>query len=559
MMLPTLSPALASAPRVAEPDSVKYWILFTDKGPATVGTQAAVDHVPERALHRRRLRGNASYTPFDVPVFRHYVEKIKELNVQEQVISRWMNGMSAYLSADEIPRVQALPFVKEIRPVGVAVAEALHDALDLTLQSPAPTVVVGSSSANYGASETQLSIVNAIPPLEQGYNGTGVRLGFLDTTFDNFSHPAFGRLRAENRLIEVRDFTGQSQTNRHGRAVASVAAGYLEGQLVGPGHGAEILAATTEYAPSETNQEEDNFVAGLEWLESMGADVVNVSLGYTTFDAGQNSYTTANLDGMTGITTIAADIAASHGVVMVASAGNWVDYLSSLGRYCNAPSECWYYVGTPADGDSVIAVGAVDASGTRAPFSSFGPTADGRTKPDVSAMGAGVYYAATTSGFGFGNGTSFSAPMVSGIATQMLQANPSLTPDQVLDILRQSGSRSQNPDNELGWGIVNAELAVASAIAVSVDNEEPITSFRLNAYPNPFRDHVTFAIDVSTHGAASLVIYDLLGREVGRPLDADMATGNHVIMWNEPRLAAGVYVYVATTADGVRSGRLVRL
>ncbi|MDX1741606.1 MAG: S8 family serine peptidase, partial [Rhodothermales bacterium] len=235
-------------------------------------------------------------------------------------------------------------------------------------------------------------------------------------------------------------------------------------------------------------------------------------------------------------------------------------YLSSLGRYCNSPSECWYYVGTPADGDSVIAVGAVSVSGARSPFSSFGPTSDGRTKPDVSAMGSGVYYASSSStGFSSGNGTSFSAPMVSGIATQMLQANPSLTPTQVLDILKQSGSQSQNPDNELGWGIVDAEVAVASAIAVSVEDEKPNADFRLSTYPNPFRDHLTFTIDVSVPGPVSVTIYDLLGREVARPFESPLSTGDHVVVWNEPGLASGVYVYVAETAEGVRSGRVVRL
>jgi subtilisin family serine protease len=542
-----------------EPDSVKYWILFTDKGPVDTLDPSAAAHLSEKTLERRRTRGAAESTISDLPVFEPYIKQIRELYIQEQVKTRWLNGISAYVPDPLLPRIRELSFVRDVRPVGTAIAEAVPEALDLTDYSPAPLVVSRSSSAEYGSSVTQLSIVNAITPLEQGFNGTGVRLGFLDTTFDNFNHPVFSRLRSEGRLIEVRNFTGQSQTNLHGRAVASIAAGYLEGQLIGPGHGAEILAATTEYAPTESNQEEDNFVAGLEWMESMGADVVNVSLGYTTFDAGQNSYTSDDLDGDTGITTIAADIAASHGVVMVVSAGNWVDYVSSLGRYCNDPSECWYYVGTPADGDSVIAVGGVDASGARSPFSSFGPTADGRTKPDVSAMGSSVYYAATSTGYGFGSGTSFSAPMVSGIVTQMLQANPSLTPTQVLDILRQSASQSQSPDNALGWGIVNAEIAVAAAIAVSVEDETPVADFRLSAYPNPFSDHVTFTLAAESSGPASIVIYDLLGREVAQPLQSDVVHGEHVVVWAGSDLAAGVYVYVATTRSGTRSGRLVRI
>jgi subtilisin family serine protease len=544
----------------AEPDSLKYWILFTDKGPAE-GRLAPpmTTFVSSEARERRRLRGNLESDYYDIPVFMPYIDRLREIHVRQHVISRWLNGISAYLPGDRVPEIVSMPFVRDVRPVGSAVVERVDEALDLTDHSPAPSVLSGNTHAIYGPSETQLSLVNAIPPLEQGYNGTGVRLGFLDTTFDGFSHPAFDVLRSQGRLIEVRDFTGLSQFNLHGRSVASIAAGYLDGELVGPGHGAEILAATTEYAPTETNQEEDNFVAGLEWLESMGADVVNVSLGYTTFDAGQESYTPNDLDGDTGITTRAADIAASHGVVMVISAGNWVDYLSSLGRYCASPSECWYYIGTPADGDSVIAVGAVDASGTRSPFSSFGPTTDGRTKPDVSAMGTGVYHASTSTGFSYGNGTSFSAPVVSGIAAQMLQANPNLTPNQVATILRQSASQSLSPDNALGWGIVNAEVAVAGAIAAGIEDESPHSDYHMSTYPNPFDGHLTFAVDVGTPGPASITIYDLLGREVAKPLRVNLAPGLHTITWNTAALSAGVYVFVAETPIGTRTGRVVRI
>jgi hypothetical protein len=547
--------ACLSAPaRAAEPDSVKYWVLFTDKAEAVdMSAPAESAHATERAMDRRRLRGGPHAASLLKAVSTDYIQYLADLNVRQHVTSNWLNGISAWLTPEKLTRVRTLPFVREVRPVGVAVVEETPLTVDLIDRSPVPPVFRTSSRLAYGPSETQLDVVNAIPPLEQGFNGTGVRLGFLDTTFDNFSHPVFNTLQTEGRLIEVRDFTGLSQTNLHGRSVASIAAGFLDGQIIGPAHGAEIVAATTEFAPTETNQEEDNFVAGMQWLESMGVDVVNVSLGYTTFDDGQHSYTADDLNGDTGITTIAADIAASLGVVVVTSAGNWV----SSG--CGSPLDCWYYIGTPADGDSVIAVGAVDASGTRASFSSYGPTADGRIKPDVSAMGVTVYHASSTSGLGYGNGTSFSGPMVAGVACQMLQANPALTPMQVLDILKQSASQSQNPDNSLGWGIINAEIAVAAAIAVSTEREHPDTAVRISAYPNPFDDHVTFAFESDDPGHASLRIFDLLGREVARPLDDVVSAGSHSVMWNNDGLAAGIYVYVLTTRDGTRAGQVARL
>ena len=149
--------------------------------------------------------------------------------------------------------------------------------------------------------------------------------------------------------------------------------------------------------------------------------------------------------------------------------------------------------------------------------------------------------------------------MVAGVACQMLQANPALTPMQVLDILKQSASQSQNPDNSLGWGIINAEIAVAAAIAVSTEREHPDTAVRISAYPNPFDDHVTFAFESDDPGHASLRIFDLLGREVARPLDDVVSAGSHSVMWNNDGLAAGIYVYVLTTRDGTRAGQVARL
>ena len=225
---------------------------------------------------------------------------------------------------------------------------------------------------------------------------------------------------------------------------SSVAVGYIENQLIGPAHGATIWGAVTECAPYERNIEEDNFVAGAEWLESQGIDIISASLGYIRFDSSQHSYTFADLDGDTGITTKIYDAAAGRGVVTVTSAGN-------DGDNANQP-----FISMPADGDSVIAVGGVSPRGDYTYFSSIGPTADGRYKPDVAAQ-AEFVYVATGSGVRYSFGTSFSAPMVAGIVAQVLQVNPYLNPKQIWEVLTSTASRNSTPDNRLGWGIVDAD------------------------------------------------------------------------------------------------------
>ncbi|PSQ69327.1 MAG: serine protease, partial [Bacteroidetes bacterium QH_2_64_26] len=328
--------------------------------------------------------------------------------------------------------------------------------------SPAPPMPLSLSgpetrprgSVEYGAARGPLSRINALAPIERGLDGHGVRVGFLDAHFNSLRHPAFSQLRATNRLGGLRNFTAGRQGGNHGAGVMSVAVGYDSGALVGPAHGATVFGATTEFTQFERNVEEDNFVAGLEWLHRQGADVVNVSIGYTTFDDGERSYSTDELDGDTALTTRAVDRAAQLGVTVVVSAGN---------SGCEDPDACWFYVNTPADADSAIAVGATAPDSSLAPFSARGPTADGRRKPDVVVQGREVAAAWEGNRYAQVEGTSFASPQVTGVVAQMLQVNPSLGPMQVRQLLRQTASQAHAPDTSRGWGIVNADAAIRAA------------------------------------------------------------------------------------------------
>ena len=547
----------------AERQDVKYWIFLKDKlDGAGKTTPVEAGYLTARTLERRARRGTTPSSTLDAPLSLRYLDELRRLGITPLVQSRWLNAVSARLDERQFDATRKLPFVLELRPVAQVVPESLHEEE----AEPAPLLPLAPplTRLDYGPSRTQLEVVNAIPPLEREppINGAGVRLGILDTEFGEFQHPAFAPLVNDGRLLADSNFVGVSQSSRHARSVASIAVGFDEGQLIGPAYGVELIGATTEFAPSETNQEEDNLVAALEWMESqMGVDVVNISLGYADFfDPGQNNYTTADIDGDTGITTRAADMAAALGVIVVSSAGNEGD-------------DSWRFVTMPADGDSVIAVAAVTAGGVRSGFSSIGPTADGRIKPDIAAMGSSVRRANSSTGYGSGNGTSFSSPMVAGVACQMLQVNPELTPIEVRDILRATASQAATPDNLLGWGIIDADAAITEAercadpavaclkpISTATEDEVPIPdAFEVRApYPNPFSDETVLEVRAPVGaGFARMSVYNLLGQRVDVPFEGTLNPGVNRIVLRAATLPVGLYLYTLEGDQISHSGKMM--
>lgn len=517
----------------------KYWIFFEDERDADRANRATIS---SEARERRARRGSAVPASADYHVAGSHLDALDDLGIEPVVESRWLNAVSAYLSEQEYRAVADLAFVSGLRPVGRATeADAALEVPSVPFEETS-----GPLALEYGPSELQLALVNAIPNLEMGINGEGVRLGFLDASFADLSHESLQHLHVDER-VQIKLFT-DSQGGSHGLSVVSVAAGFAPGNLIGPAHGAYILGATTEYVPTETNAEEDYFVAGLEWLEAMGADVVNASIGYTTFDPEQQNYTPEDLDGATGITTRAADMAVARGITFVGAAGN---------EGCSSPDFCWYYTNTPADGDSVIAVGGVTSDSVRSSFSSRGPTADGRIKPDVAALGTSVYIAIPGGPYGRSGGTSFAAPMVAGIVAQMLQVNPALEPVEIASILKQTASQANNPDNELGWGIVDASAAVQVAVDLGDEDLPAPVALEAEAYPNPATDYLFIDIKSPPTHPPAVIVYDVLGRKMGPGEIQIRSTSRDLISITTSRLPAGVYFFTVESDSGRTSGTFI--
>jgi len=470
-------------PSVAQgqsPPQKKYWVYFRDKGLETTGTHSlqkesqlysmAKAFVSDRALQRRGkvLARENLIDVSDLPVYQPYVDELAKRGITAHVSSRWLNALSVYLTPEQIGSIASLPFVKEVIPV-VTLHRDKERVEAVTKGSQRP-LVQKAEMLDYGASLEQASVINVPAVHDLSINATGVIIGMLDNGFRWRAHEALRNLHviAEHDFIFNRDSTSngpgdESDQDFHGTATLSTIGGFMPGQIIGPAYGASfILAKTEDMRSGDTADfpiEEDNWAAGIEWMESLGVDVVSSSLGYNLFTDGTGYFFShGDFNGRTAVTTKAAVMAARRGVVVVNAMGNEGHSASTDG----------FTTGTmvaPADADSIISAGAVNYSGVLASFSSVGPTNDGRIKPDVVAPGVMVYCAWTPGPdtYGYLDGTSLSCPLTAGTAALVLSAHPEFTPIQVRDAIRNTARQANKPDNFYGWGMVDARAAVLSS------------------------------------------------------------------------------------------------
>ncbi|MFQ5584649.1 MAG: S8 family serine peptidase, partial [Calditrichia bacterium] len=462
-----------------EEAEVRAWIFFNDKGPTIEAKlREAEANLTPRALRRRlRNRGKNNLVDFkDIPVNPAYISRIRPNVNKIRHKSRWLNAVSVQASGRALRQLEAKPFIKKI---DIVVSARLPQPQPESTAPFPPTESIGTL-LDYGASYNQNNQINTIPLHDMGYDGSGVVVCMLDAGFNNLTHEALDHLNIlhtwdfVNGDSIVWDEPGQAGTGNHGTYTLSTLGGFEPGQLVGPAFGASFLLGKTENTDWERHVEEDDWVAGAEWADSLGADVISSSLGYRDFDPGEGSYTSQDMDGNTAISTIGADIAASRGILVVTSAGN---------EGPASPPE--NSIVAPTDGDSVLSIGAVDGSGTRAGFSSMGPTADGRIKPNVMARGVSTYCALPSgpSSYGGVSGTSLSCPLVAGAAALVMQVNPHLTNMQVYRALELTASNAASPNNSYGWGIINTFDAAFYYTPQIVHTPLPDTEELTGPYP----------------------------------------------------------------------------
>jgi serine protease AprX len=537
----------------------RYWIYFTDKGnleKLSISEQQDIvkNMVSPKAIKRRQIRANQ--TAFnkisisqDLPVYSDYIKTVRQRGFTIHQKSRWFNGVSGNASREVLDQISKLPFVKSVEVVKRFVEK--NEAKDSFDELLLLEQYFQNYDLNYGASFTQADF-HSIPEVHQlGLTGEGVLIGVFDTGFD-LNHPAMQHLI--QKVVAEWDFVNNDSITHneegdpgvqdwHGSWVLSVIAGMKSGQLIGPAFNASFCLAKTDAVDFERNIEEDNWAAAAEWAEAIGVDIVSTSVGYNIFDEGQSSYSYSDMDGETTIVTQAANYLADRGVVVVSSAGNEGD-------------DDWFYIDAPADGQQVLAVGAVNSSNQIASFSSHGPTADGRIKPDVMGMGVNVRVAyPATQGYTTKSGTSMSCPIIAGICALVLEKFPDLSVSAMLEVMRRAGDNWGNPNNSRGWGKVDA----VKALQLAENGFEEVNYFSvLPNINNPIsfnNGYTEFRIAVPGQSPVTISIYDILGQRVKK---IEFFSGGGVIspvFWdgtneNGVPLSSGIYPFRVQTNFG---------
>lgn len=467
----------------------KYLVLLKDKANSPYSIQNPSKFLSERAI-LRRLNQNIDITQHDLPVNPAYVAAIRETGAKVWYTSRWLNAVMVETDEATLETVKKLKCVKGLEDRHLTSARISNEKGTSTKsikrlfgrhrygkQVTTPDV---NETLQYGSSLDQVAMLDADKMHQQGFRGEGMMVSIMDGGFseaDKFSY--LSSLFSENRLVGTYDFVKNDPHvfgyDNHGTRVLSTMAAYQPGKFIGTAFKASYLLLRTEDVTSEYRIEEANWLFAAEYADSVGTDVISTSLGYSTFDDPTMDYTRADLNGDKALITRAADWAAAAGILVVTSAGN-------------EGGHGWKYVTVPADGDSVMAVGSVDKNQVLSYFSSRGPTADKRIKPDVVAQGTGTVVALSSNGNDVitSNGTSFSAPVLAGMATGFWQANRTLTNMEVIDLLRRSASQAFQPDSLLGYGIPHFTKAMELALGKKLKKgqEESIV------FPNPVGEGV---------------------------------------------------------------------
>ncbi|HVZ97280.1 MAG TPA: S8 family serine peptidase [Chitinophagaceae bacterium] len=535
----------------------KYVIQFKDKTGTPYTTANPSAYLSQRAIARRQKQ-NIPIDSTDLPVNPAYIDSVRlagDVTILNE--SKWLNQIGiATTDSAALAKINSFPFVIVSQPVQepVRLQQVVNNKLNEQLDSAASmTGATGINDYyNYENSYAQIHLHEGEYLHNLGFHGEGMSIALLDAGFYHYQNlSAFDSLRNDNRVMEtynyVRNDTSVNLDHPHGMECLSIMASNVPGQMVGTCPKANYYLYVTEDVTSESPAEEQNWAAAAEHADSAGVDVISTSLGYTQFDNPALSHTYADMNGHTTIAARAAGMAAKKGMIVVIAAGN-------------DGSDAWHYIGTPADADSCLTVGAVDVNGNVGSFSSYGPSSDGRVKPEVASVGVATYICSTSGTFITGNGTSFATPNMAGLVTCLWQAFPEFSNMDIIRAVERSSSIYNSPDDRIGYGIPDFRVAYNDLseqralrnINTILGNE----TFRV--YPNPFRDNFTVAIKPARTATGIFHLYDISGRlYLTRQVSLIQGTPQLVQFNNMQPLKSGIYILKFSDGQSKKTIRLV--
>ena len=512
------------------------WVYFKDKDQVEASILNPSSILSERAIQKKN-RFNIAIDERDVPVNEDYIAQLKLQNgITVKAKSKWFNCVHVLGSVSDISALTDLQFVDHISYADKALNAKSNSVTDVgnVVNNHKNKFLEQGVDFVYGQSYSQVEQLGVHVLHQNNFTGEGFLIAVLDSGFPNVDQmDAFDRLRANNGLWGGYDFVARSTNiytangNDHGTKVLSDMAGFVDGQFVGTAPDARYILFRTEDAATETPVEESYWVEAAERADSLGVDIINSSLGYSTYDNPRYNYSPADMDGNTAFISKGANIATEKGILVVNSAGNSGD-------------SSWGIITAPADAN-VLGVGAVDTSGDYVAFSSRGLSADGRIKPDGMALGAGATVIGPDDRLVKNNGTSFASPIMAGAMASFWQAFPDKNNMEIMAMVRESSSRYQNPNSRMGFGIPNFSKALTLlGIDISKSGDD-----LLYLFPNPSKTDFQVRLP-ETYGNAHVTLFDIYGRRI---LERQLNQGNEEI--SVETLSRAIYI-VHVNVDGVR-------
>ena len=538
---------------IGQAQFTRHIIELTDKKGTTHALSNPQTFLSSETITRRK-QFNIAIDSTDLPVSKVYLDSIAKAGKVEILnSSKWLNQVLIKTSDQAaLNKISQFPFVKKRSPIANRPSTINEDKFIETVTETNVSQTIASTKAttlNYGNSIKQVNIHEGEFLHNKGFQGKGIKIAVLDAGFFKYQNiAAFDSLKINGQLKMTWDFVDNNasvnEDDAHGMQCLSVLAANLPGAFVGTAPAASYYLFRTEDVATEFPVEEQNWLAAAERADSIGVQMISSSLGYNTFDDARFNYTYADMNGKKTMITRGATMATNKGMIVMNSAGN-------------SGSTAWKYLIAPADAVDVLAVGAVNNLKQVAPFSSFGPSSDNRVKPDIASVGWNTFLINTNGNVAQANGTSFSNPNIAGLVACLWQAFPEFSNKEIIETVRKSSDRYNNPDARTGYGIPNMRLAYGM---LEKENnirkaKDILKTDRLKVYPNPMTDEFTIVYNGKTNGKLSLQLLSMEGKLI-RNLSYDVLE-NEYYFFNVNGLGSQASgQYILSYKDGLGAGTL---